>query len=530
MLNRNFSLLFSRESANYSKVDISDDVICDLGLDRLIPLKNSNLSEYFTSDKQTIEYRQAVISDLMKHPEICGVLNTVHKLLSDISELRRIKSEMEVAKNYLYSITEIELYIDIVGRLAKVMLPIDGSLESDGLKAFAAEVRLLSDSDYYKDLNRRLSELTSKVHEVKSITIGVNLDERFRPTEAGVISLNSDSFKSGRVIDKILRMDFKDDDYTCIAPLVPYSREHDDNAKIAFTNAFNNAMNDIYKADVRAWRGIVETYVLSNTDFLLSVMPEIEFLTKSVDLLTRLNNKGLKFCIPEITGTELRALKLEKLYNPDVALRVDDEMVTNDIDFDDKAKIYILTGPNRGGKSVITCAVGQAVALAQLGIPVPCESAVLSPVSGIFTHFPGEADATLEKGRLGEECQRLADIFARLDKNSLVLLDESFSSTGAYEASSIASEVIGGFSMIGCRVLFSTHLHELSARIDELNNTYASMGGAPIDNLVAGIDGGKRSFKITRAKPDGKSYARDIADKYGLSLDKILEIAKNKNT
>ena len=48
------------------------------------------------------------------------------------------------------------------------------------------------------------------------------------------------------------------------------------------------------------------------------------------------------------------------------------------------------------------------------------------------------------------------------------------------------------------------------------------IGGIAIDTLVAGIDEGRRSFKIVRAKPDGKSYARDIADKYGLSLDKIM--------
>ena len=46
------------------------------------------------------------------------------------------------------------------------------------------------------------------------------------------------------------------------------------------------------------------------------------------------------------------------------------------------------------------------------------------------------------------------------------------------------------------------------------------------DTLVAGIEEGERSFKIYRAKPDGKSYARDIADKYGLSFESII---KSKN-
>ena len=63
--------------------------------------------------------------------------------------------------------------------------------------------------------------------------------------------------------------------------------------------------------------------------------------------------------------------------------------------------------------------------------------------------------------------------------------------------------------------------------MDEINAACLPKGGVKIDNLVAAIQEGSRSFKILRAKPDGKSYARDIAEKYGLSLDHILEKIKN---
>ena len=529
MLDSTFSLLYPNgEEPAGEKVNISDEVISELGLDFLIDLKSSNLSDYFTTDKATIEYRQAVLNDMLENPTIVDTLKSVFKLLNDIVELRRIKSETEVAKNYLYSITEIELYIDIVSKLSKGFQSVKGNVKSDAFRRMTDTVTELAESDYYRDLNRKLGELTSKVHDVKSITIGVNLDGEFRPVDAGVVSLNAESFKSGKVIDKILRMDFKDDDYTCIAPLVPYTRSNTDNAKIAFTNAFNNAMNDIFKADVRQWRQLVQSYVLSNTDFLLKIMPEIEFLTKAQHLLLALRSRGMSLAAPEIAPMDDRRFTAFGLYNPCVALKVDQKMVLNDIDFDDNAKIYVLTGPNRGGKSVITCAVGQAQALCQLGLPVPAASAVISPVTAIYTHFPtgSEGDGAIEKGRLGEECDRLNKIFDTLDSHSLILLDESFSSTGSYEASYIASEVLTGFSMIGCKCLFSTHLHELSGQLDEINRKCAAMGGVPIDTLVAGIHGSERSFEITRAKPDGKSYARDIAEKFGLSYDRIMERAK----
>lgn len=527
MLDSSFSLLYpDADSSVVGRVRISEETVSELSLDYLISLKNSYLGDYFTTDKATIEYRLSVIDDLLRNPTIVDVLKSVLTLLNDIVELRAIKNETEVAKNYLYSITEIELYIDIVAKLSKGFRSVRDNVKSDALIKLTETVTELSESDYYRDLNKKLNDLTAKVHEVKSITIGVNLDNEYRPTDAGVVSLNPEPFKSGKFIDKILRMNFKEDDYTCIAPLVPYNPQHSDNVKLAFVNAFNNAMNEIFKSDVRAWRSLVQTYVLSNTDFLLRIMPEFEFLTKAQHLLLALKSRGLELTAPELWDTDERVFDVKGIYNPAVALRVDTPMVKNDINFDDSAKIYVLTGPNRGGKSVITCAVGQIQALCQLGLPVPASHARISPVSAIYTHFPTESGDTLDKGRLGEECDRLGAIFDTVDGNSLVLLDESFSSTGSYEASFIASEVLTGFSMVGCRVLFSTHLHELSGQIEELSRECTKRGGVAMDTLVAGINGAERSFEITRAKPDGKSYARDIAEKFGISYDKIMERVK----
>jgi hypothetical protein len=68
--------------------------------------------------------------------------------------------------------------------------------------------------------------------------------------------------------------------------------------------------------------------------------------------------------------------------------------------------------------------------------------------------------------------------------------------------------------------------NELASEIDRINAETVNQGGAPIDTLVAGIEEGQRSFKIHRTKPDGKSYARDIANKYGLTYENIIQTLK----
>ncbi len=505
---------------NARQVTITDEVTEELGLASLLSLKNSSLSSFFTADPEVIAYRQSVFADLARFPSLGKTLCDILPLLFDIQELRRLEADYDPSgESYLYSITEVELYVSCITQLYEGLSAIEERFESTAFRTFFDTVATLASSEYYETLNKDLAALSSRIREVRSITVGVNLDQTMRPYEAGVISVNSSPFKSGRVLDKILRLSFKNDAMTTIAPLVPFLKGQNENRRDALTTAFHGALDDVFRSSVRSWRSIVGEYVLENTDFLLRILPEIEFITRASDLCRRLTERGYPLTKPTAAPMADKAFSARGLYNPDVAMRIEERVVENDLTFDDRGRVYILTGPNRGGKSVITCALGITQAMFQLGLPVPAEAAIISPVSAIFTHFPTGAEDTLDKGRLGEECARLREIFDAADSNALVLLDESLSSTGSYEASFIAAEILTAFAALGARVLFSTHLHELGEHVEEINERSLAVGGVAVDTLVAGIEEGRRSFRIHRKKPDGKSYARDIAERYGLSFD-----------
>ncbi len=531
MENRFISLLYPDEASQSfhsdrdNLPDISDSVCDELGLNEIFNLKSGSLTDFFTNDRRVIEYRQETIRDMMRIPEIIETLSKAHPILDDIRQLRQLdRDNSGSGDSYLYSITEIELYVSCINSLRDGFLPIKNKIESRAFRLLSDFISELSESEYFKELCKKLEALSSHVHDVKSITVGVNLDRQLRPESAGVISVNSEEFKSGKVLDKILRFSFKNDAFTCIAELSPFGKGQSDNRKEALVGAFNGAIEEVFRSSVKGWRNIVGEYVLDNTDFLLHLLPEIEFVSKATELMQKLSeHAGCSITMPLVLPGEDKEFSTTALYNPRVALMIDDEIVTNDFAFDDNARIYVLTGPNRGGKSVITVAVGAAQALCQLGLPVPAESAKISVVDGIYTHFPEGADDTIDKGRLGEECARLKEIFDSVTENSLILLDESLSSTGAFEATYIASEILSGFAVERCRGIFSTHLHDLAASISDINSRSLEHGGVLIDTLVAGIEEGRRSFKIFRAKPDGKSYAKDIADKYGLSFENLIK-------
>lgn len=147
----------------------------------------------------------------------------------------------------------------------------------------------------------------------------------------------------------------------------------------------------------------------------------------------------------------------------------------------------------------------------------------MSPVSNIYTHFPSSDENNYGKGRLESECARLGEIMKHLKETDMLLMDESFSSTSGLEAGYIASEVLTGIGVIGCCGLFVTHIHDLPMQVEEYNSHPKNRG--KIDNLVAQMENkedGTRSYRIARTRPDGLSYARDIAARYGLSLEGIL--------
>ncbi len=524
------SLLYPNEETYRRHTEGSDRPIVskrsceELGLTSLLPLKNSHVSDYLTKEPQVITFREEAFADLTSIPTLSALLSDVCPILRDVLELRRLDAENadDGGSTYLYSITEIELYVRCIRMLREGLEPLREQFSSLAFRRLTDAMIAFTENEDYRDLIKELDALTDRVHEIKSITVGVNLDAQYRPVEAGVISVNADAFKSGKLLDKILRLSFKNDAMTCIAPLTPFAKSESENRQEALTGAFRSAFEDIFKSSVKGWRQIVGEYVLENTDFLLRLLPEIEFLTKGTELLNRLSARKLPLCTPTICKAEDKAFEAYGIYNADVALRTEGTMVRNDLVLDDRARIYVLSGPNRGGKSVITCAMGQAQCLFQLGLSVPADRAVISPVDALFTHFPEGADDTIDKGRLGEECARLREIFDALKPESMILLDESLSSTGSYEASFIAGEILTGFAVRGCRGIFSTHLHELAAAVPDINERTKSHGGVQIDTLVAGMEEGERSFRIDRRTPDGKSYARDIARRYGLSFDTLI--------
>ena len=155
----------------------------------------------------------------------------------------------------------------------------------------------------------------------------------------------------------------------------------------------------------------------------------------------------------------------------------------------------------------------------------------ISPVDDIFTHYPVEEKQAKATGRFGDEAQRLAQIFKRATRHSLILLNESLSSTSPGESVYLAQDISRILRRMGSRVIFATHLHELAAAVPRLNSEADGEGG--LVSLVAsrlqdGENGDQRSFKVLPGPPMGHSYAREIASRYGISYEQLASLLRER--
>jgi hypothetical protein len=258
MDNRFISLLYpNQQSYEFHSIytnlpSISEEVCDELGLTEIFNLKSASLTEFFTTDTEVIKYRQSAISDLLAFPQLLDTLSSVHPILDDIRELRRLDDEgKSSADSYLYSIAEIELYVSCIDTLERGFEGLYDKVRSEAFRQRVGFIDTICKSEYYVELNNRLKALSDRVHEVKSVTIGVNLDAQFRPESAGVVSVNSEKFKSGKILDKILRLSFKNDAYTCIAKLAPMCAGQSDNKQEALIGAFNSALDEVFSSSVK---------------------------------------------------------------------------------------------------------------------------------------------------------------------------------------------------------------------------------------------------------------------------------------
>ena len=496
------------------------DQMVSIGREGYRGIPDLQLERFFSCDPVVLRYRAEIIEEIAASEPLQQLIADALPMIRDVYEMRKVLNHGDGSlESGLSSTRYIEQYIELVELFRQRLEPL--APQSAGLRRLKDEILARSESEDFKALRRHLEDLDTRIGRIKSITLGLNLDGNLHVTDAGLVSINTAPFRQSSLMDRLLGRSGKDP-MVCMSGFASIAKSSRDDERQALDSAVHRALDVVFAKVIRSWEPVINQYYHDETRFFVELMDDLRFLSAAVHFLLELRAHGCRFCRPVIRPVQDRALHLHNVYNPMLALKVSGEpIVANDFDYDENGRFYLVTGPNHGGKSIFCYSIGMAQALFQLGLPVPAERAEMSPVTGIYTHFPTSDEDNYGKGRLESECARISAILPRLRDTDLFLMDESFSSTSLLEGSYIAGEVLSAISEIGCSGVYVTHIHELTQRVREL-----SVGPGKLDNLVAqmqSVSDGTRSYRVLRTTPDGLSYARDIARKYGLSREEILQ-------
>lgn len=566
---KKFSLMFP-DDHEYNIKTLDEAACNDLSLDFLCEALTSEPAEkniikrtmtQIVSDENVIQYRIDIFDDLLRHPKMCESLEELLVRLSDLWELKRMQKDTEVSALWglINRLREIDDYIECISKMKAAMD--EAELKSDGLKSLYAMVSEIYNGSGFPQLKQDIDETFQKAQKLKSATIGVNFDNLLRPKEAGVVSLNDSEFTHTGLLKSFMHFaankeelhlgtdvenmhnfhpemrSSKKDSLTGlsisnVAELSSLNIESSITGGDPLSAAMEKAVTGILKKIVKDIRDVLRKYIDISGYSLTSISPELIFYIRWASLIRKIQGLSLPICKPQVLLSNDRVLQADGIYNLKLAIKAVKgeklEIIPNAIDFNDERRIYIMTGPNRGGKTTFTQAVGLLFLLAQHGIFVPAVKFSFSPCDTIFTHFPADENKTVDLGRLGEESVRLSEIMLNATNKSLVLMNETLATTNVEEGVYLARDIVRFMCFIGVRAIYNTHMHDLARNLQEFNNNFEIKSRT--ESLVTGIENGKRSFHVQISPPQNASYARDIAEKYGITFEQLKQSRTNSNT
>jgi len=479
-----------------------------------------------TTDSAAIQWRQAVLKDFTNNP---ALIQTAESLLTRLHHLQEGnallgKKQRNLLLDTADQLAELDAYLYITQALYEALC--SANLESTALIRVRDDLtKRLSDPNF-QALRAELPELRAPLEHITSLTIGLNLDVQLRPHSAVLMAINDHKMSAATSwLERVIGMGPEANDESGIAQL---HRLPDDPQQRVLAPLFQ----DLDKLLTEVATPIAKTltrYVKMGTGSLAHLEYELAFFTTAARLKVDLESRGFDCCWPEVAAPDECVIEIDGLVN--IALARREQPIPSDINFGADGRIAVVTGPNSGGKTTYLRTVGLAQVMFQAGLFLPAGRARIAPVDHILTHFP--VLETRQQGRLAEEATRLREIFQQATSRSLVLLNETFSSTSSGEAVYLAQDILCGLRAIGLRAIFATHLIELAETLAEIESRVE--GESKLFSLVAGVtvnDAGEYipTYRIERSEPLGRSYAREIARRHGISLEQILQNHNRNNS
>jgi hypothetical protein len=484
------------------------DCFTDLNLDQVVSALTGGREEYDLGPffyaplhhTGAVRYRHEALRDL-EHEELRASITRF------AAAMRAMREHIVQAESLHYNLQRqawfldaVRIYSDAVGSLANELAAQE--LHSGGFQALREHLREYAASDPFFSLTeetRVLKEALAEIrYAVKSRGGRVTVTRyEGEPDYGAEVEAAFAKFKQGAVKSYMVKLpEHAEMDHVeaqilqCVAELYP----------------------DVF--------GELADYCSRHEDYVEPTIRrfdrEVQLYLAYLELIERLRAAGLPFCYPRVSDRS-KEIAVDATFDIALAIKLTREDATpvcNDFYLEEPERVFVVTGPNNGGKTTFARTFGQVHFLASLGLLVPGRDARLFLPDRVYTHFEREEDIETLRGKFDDELVRVHHILQEATPSSLIVMNESFSSTSLSDALFVGTEVLRRVLELGALGVYVTFVDEL-----------ASLGEATVSMVTQIVpeNPAERTFKVIRTPADGLAYASAIAEKYGLTYRRLLE-------